>query len=608
MIKLRYFVDDGHEYGYNLEQFLGQQWGLRNTDIKLVLNQGRALVLLDGLDEVTGEAGKQIAKEIKRFARVYPQVQVVVTCRTQSQESRFERFDYVEVADFNEEQVRAFAQHWFETVSQRVGRVPRLEATGEPPRVCADGKGETQARDFLSQLFRQENKPIQELAITPILLSLTCAVFQQTGKFYSKRSKLYEEGLELLLEQWDKSREVERDEIYRDLSVERKLELLSFLAVKKFEQEKYVLFAQEELERYIAEFLGIERRDSRGVLRAIEAQHGLLIERAQKVWSFSHLTFQEYLTTKKLVDSKTINPFIEYLGNKKWFEVISLASSISWPTSTLLLLKLKTDFLLASDKKIQEFLVWLYHKSVLKSVATGGVYKSATIRSIFLQHSFILIDSFRNAHCSLESPFDPMVLGNTCLLNYILGEFGIGREREYSIAIVLEQEKSSFSQFIIDIDFYLPIMAACADAMNVTYDSILAYALMKVLDLSLLDNSKIRSPLQQLKSQLPHISDLRLKNWWQTNGFIWTQELMKVITEHHKIGYYWWLTAEQLQLLRHYYKVNKFLVDCLNNSHELRDELRREFEETLLLPISEIEKRKQFASLQTDAQDGTCTR
>ena len=94
-----------------------------------------------------------------------------------------------------------------------------------------------------------------------------------------------------MLVQWDKSREVERDEVYRDLSVEQKLELLSYIAVKKFEQEQDVLFEQEELEGYIGEFLGIERWESQGVLSAIASQHGLLIERSYKVWSFSHLTF-----------------------------------------------------------------------------------------------------------------------------------------------------------------------------------------------------------------------------------------------------------------------------------------------------------------------------
>ncbi|OKH41278.1 hypothetical protein FACHB389_05595 [Nostoc calcicola FACHB-389] len=347
LIKLREFVDDGCKYAYNLEQFLGQLWRLSNAEIELVLNQGRVLVLLDGLDEVAGEAGKQIAKEIKRFARAYPQVQVVVTCRTQSQESRFERFDYVEMADFNEEQVRVFTAHWFRTV-------------------CADiGAGEKQAREFLEQLFREKNKAIRELAITPILLSLTCAVFHQTGKFYSKRSKLYEEGLELLLVQWDKSRSVERDEIYRDLSVERKLELLSYVAVKKFEQEQYVLLEQEELEGYIGEFLGIERRDSRGVLRAIASQHGLLIERAHKIWSFSHLTFQEYLVAKWFYSLEDWEELVSHITDKHWREVFFLLSGITKNADTLLLrMKQQVDLIMASDSKLQKLLEWIHDKSI----------------------------------------------------------------------------------------------------------------------------------------------------------------------------------------------------------------------------------------------------
>lgn len=125
------------------------------------------------------------AKEIRRLARVYPQVRVIVTCRTQSFSGEMDwkslRFQFVEVADFYEAQVRAFAQHWFKAVIED------------------ESGGLAKAKEFLEQLFLESNKPIRELAITPILLSLTCAVFHQTGKFYSKCSKLYEEGLELLM-------------------------------------------------------------------------------------------------------------------------------------------------------------------------------------------------------------------------------------------------------------------------------------------------------------------------------------------------------------------------------------------------------------------------
>lgn len=179
LIKLRDFVDDGLSLFYSLEQYLERYWRLSTTETQSVLSQGRSLVLLDGLDEVTGEEGKAITKQIKQFSRTYPQVQMVLTCRTQSFTGEIDwkslRFSFVEVADFNEPQVRSFSEHWFKTVMQD------------------EAQGLTKSQEFLNQLFQEENKPIRELTTTPILLSLTCAVFHQTGKFYSKRSKLYKD-------------------------------------------------------------------------------------------------------------------------------------------------------------------------------------------------------------------------------------------------------------------------------------------------------------------------------------------------------------------------------------------------------------------------------
>lgn len=392
LIILREFVDDGRVYEYNLEQFLRKLWQLCSQDVELLLNQGRALVLLDGLDEVTGETGKQIVKEIKRFARTYPRVQVVVTCRTQSQEFKFERFDYIEVEDFNKKQVRTFAAQWFSTVCTDAARV--------------------QTQEFLEHLFKEENKPIRELAITPILLSLTCAVFYHTGKFYSKHSKLYEEGLELLLEKWDKSRSIERDEIYRDLVVERKLELLSYLAMKKFEAPQYVLFEQEELERYIGEFLGISQRDSRFVLRSMEAQHGLLIERAQKVWSFSHLTFQEYLVAKWFRKTQDLENLSTQVINKHWREVFLLSVEMASNAENLLILmKSKIDKLVADDSEINSFLLWVERK--VRNISSN--FKSASLKALFMafvldlennftEHLFLKIDS--NFNSEYQSLYD----------------------------------------------------------------------------------------------------------------------------------------------------------------------------------------------------------
>jgi hypothetical protein len=152
LIRLRDFVKDGREVLYALKPYLEKFWQL--SDAESLLNQGRVLVLLDGLDEVTGEDGNNIAEAIKWFAGHYLQVQVIVTCRTQSFTGEMNwkslNFQFVEVADFNKPQVEEFSEHWFKTV------------------IGDESAGLTKAQEFLDQLFLESHKPIRELAITPI--------------------------------------------------------------------------------------------------------------------------------------------------------------------------------------------------------------------------------------------------------------------------------------------------------------------------------------------------------------------------------------------------------------------------------------------------------
>lgn len=435
LIRLRDFVRDGREVVYALKPYLEKCWQL--SDAESLLKQGRVMLLLDGLDELTGEDGKKITEEIKKFARDYPQVQVIVTCRTQSFTGEMDwkslNFEFVEVADFNQGQVRSFAEHWFMTVMGN------------------ELAGMARAGKFLEQLFLESNKPILELAITPILLSLTCVVFHSTEKFYSKRSKLYEEGLELLLERWDKSREIERDEIYRDLSVERKLDLLSYLAVKKFEQTQYVLFEQTEIEGYIAEFLGIEQRDSRAVLKAMEAQHGLLIERAQKIWSFSHLTFQEYCTAYSFakIHSRgsegkvTLQALAHHVNKNQWKEVFFLTTEMLDDASILILNMESAVQKLSAVGKITAWFNWA-HSSTNKAIGDfKPVIKRATAMYIACALSPDIIHNMALGDCMdyLSRLIDQIAHSDD--LNEVLRKFGtLGgyRDRPQNKVIYLAQE------------------------------------------------------------------------------------------------------------------------------------------------------------------------
>ncbi|WP_375490825.1 NACHT domain-containing protein [uncultured Nostoc sp.] len=561
LIKLREFVEDGRKFAYSLERYFEQCWQLSNIEINLIFHQGRALVLLDGLDEVTGEDGKNITKQIKQFARSYPQVQVIVTCRTQSQESRFERFDYVEVADFYQAQVRLFAEHWFQAV------------------IGDDSAGLARSQEFLDRLFLEANKPIRDLAITPILLSLTCVVFHQTGKFYSKRSKLYEEGLELLLEQWDKSREIERDEIYRDLSLERKLELLSYLALKKFEQSQYVLFEQAELEGYIAEFLGIGLRDSRAVLRAIESQHGLLIKRSHKVWSFSHLTFQEYLVTRHIltkcnplsVNDPILNNLVAHFIDKRWREIFLLAvTMLDSPDILLCLMKAEVDQLLLKNETLQKILIWVNQKS--QSVDCS--YTPAAVRAFYFNNcATTLFQKLDNTIYEYIDKIPILKLNGDILIDYQL-------QNALSSSYLLNQ----------DIQIY--------PESNPTDNQAIYYSSDGLFQASLAYHNLAISPesfkdlIRELNQHDPHQKWKEFKQWWETNGKDWTEKLKLFLTEYRNIGHDWQFGQEQHKLLQQYNDTNELLVDCLNSGCDVSEKVKQEIEGFLLLPIAEIEKRK----------------
>jgi predicted NACHT family NTPase len=173
-----------------------------------------------------------------------------------------------------------------------------------------------------------------ELASVPILLTLICLSFSATGKFPRRRVQVYEEGIETLLTRWDASKNVSRD--YFGLSVQQKRLLLFRIAFNTLIDKK-LFFPQNELSDLITKFLhtipGYETKiiDSEDILRAIEAHHGLLSERAHSIYSFSHLTFQEYFAAKEVVHDKeqtTLFGLLEpnTVASDRWREVILMTA------------------------------------------------------------------------------------------------------------------------------------------------------------------------------------------------------------------------------------------------------------------------------------------
>ncbi|MBA3924615.1 MAG: hypothetical protein H0X31_24105 [Nostocaceae cyanobacterium] len=292
-------------------------------------------------------------KEVRNFSRIFFENHYIITCRIAAWDYTFDKFIEVEVADFDEQQVNEFAQHWFD--SKLVKSVDFIK--------CLNG-----------------NNRAYQLAVTPLLLTLLCLVFEESGCLPNNRSELYREGLYILLKKWDAKRGIHRDEFYEKMSPTRKEDLLSRIAFTTFEN---YFFTPAEVKNIVEKYLSKisihdnipkSQVDVEELLNSIESQHGLVIERAKGIYSFSHITFHEYFIAKRIVslsphlddeslqdeeslNTKELKNLVKQITNSKWRQVFLLVAEMLPDAEKLfLLIKQKADEILVNNDKLQHYL------------------------------------------------------------------------------------------------------------------------------------------------------------------------------------------------------------------------------------------------------------
>lgn len=563
----------------SLLSFVSYQWtncGIDNAELVLnkCLKSGQALVLLDGLDEVLAVHADRAIWEMRELVSRFPKNHILATCRIAAREYMFERFTEVEVADFSEEQIREFVTNWFTHYQD----LPKIE-------------------QFLDRL--KNDKPILELASNPLLLTLLCLSFGENGNFSANRAKLYEDGIDVLLKKWDSKRNIQRDQVYKNLSINRKEDLLSQLALATFQEGAYFFdqrVAEEQIMSYIHNLPDAKddsealRLDSEAILRSIVAQHGLLTERARGVYSFSHLTFHEYFAAREIAAGQNWQILAQHLLDKSWREVTLLvANSVRQGDELLLTLKQATDYLLADDPTLQAVLVW----ATEKAASVQAPYKQQATIAFYFTLSRAL-----NFSLALDLAFDRALdlhlSRNLCLsllLDLDLSRFR-ATEIDPDLALDLALDRAFDLALSRDLDPYLALDFDFT--LNRTLALDLALDRVYFLDLAFQSyNPMLINHIIELQNQLRPIANLpnnEQKEWWRSTGKQWIKLLQNIMIEYRNIGHDWGFSDHQTVLLRKYHDANLRLAECLNTDCYLSREVRQDIEATMLRPIAQIKE------------------
>ncbi|KAA2262721.1 NACHT domain-containing protein [Solihabitans fulvus] len=277
------------------------------------LDNGDCVVLLDGLDEVASQDDRRaVADWVERQVRRYPRNDFVITSRPHGYRSaRIDGATVLQVCAFTPEQVVRFVHAWYRAVEQHDGG-------SEDARARA-----TDAANGLLDRLR-ESPVLYDLTANPLLLTMIVNVHRDRHELPGSRAELYQEICQAVL--W---RRHEAKSLATALGGEVKQALLGGLAftmmsrrVRDFDRAAVLAAVRPALRRVSRELT------AEGFLADV-GSNGLLIERENDLYSFSHHTIQEYLAATHIQAKGLVGALSTAVDDPWWRETTLVHAACS---------------------------------------------------------------------------------------------------------------------------------------------------------------------------------------------------------------------------------------------------------------------------------------
>ncbi|NES45242.1 HEAT repeat domain-containing protein, partial [Moorena sp. SIO2C4] len=294
------------------------------------LSDGRALILLDGLDEVPEEAKRNdVVRRIENFLGQFDRNRAIITSRPAGYRRDFfhtEEFPHYQIEPFDDQKISAFIDNWYNSRFQ--------------------DQAEAERRKQSLRKALDEHDRIKLLARNPLLLTIIALIHRYQAVLPKERFDLYNCAVKTLLTSWDANKEISSQGLFKYLDLYDLRRLMELLAYWIHTQgnvgnnEGGTLINQDELIDQLSQQIKTLKQvqlyqaeeEAEAFVTLIRDRTGLLNEQGQNCYGFVHKTFQEYLCAEEIdyqADNEgdfeiVLSQIREHLHDYHWREVLLL--------------------------------------------------------------------------------------------------------------------------------------------------------------------------------------------------------------------------------------------------------------------------------------------
>jgi formylglycine-generating enzyme required for sulfatase activity len=294
-----------------------------------LLRSGHALVLVDGMDEVSESDRPKVLEGLEDLVMQFPLARFVVSSRSHAVSEKSwpawsrwiasEGFTRVTLRPMGQRQVGEFIALWHKAA-----------------RECYtdthdDAKWDDLPRQLLDLLGLPDQKSLQELAATPLLCAMICALHVEYGKNMPRsRTSLYGKCLEMLLLDRDSKRRVPATADYPAPEMKKRQALAQELAYHMMEIGALDM-AEGDVDDFFTKVIADGTRNDMtgpGIRSLLADRCSLLGQPVEGRLAFRHKTFQEFLAAEYAVLKHAIASLAANSAHTEWRETVILAASL----------------------------------------------------------------------------------------------------------------------------------------------------------------------------------------------------------------------------------------------------------------------------------------